>query len=289
MADNVSREDPVLVRPYVKAVAEAEKAPDEVPETWPEEALRPEEGDTVVQEAVEDGPAAPPAKPKRDLTRVAILAGGVALALGVTGYLIFGPAADPALPQPGAVLPAMPGQPPLNPGQRASAAPSTAASVSASVSPSASVSATPSTSVSPLTPASDPPPSSAVPADPTLTPPATDRTGSVTAASGRCLMLGGLLGTSGSPVQVSGCASVPYQSFTLAADGTLRVNGRCAQGGDDGTVRVSGCDGDSAQWRAGGDGTLVTDGGCLTDPGRSGATTTVSACSGASSQSWTLP
>ena len=289
MADNVSREDPVLVRPYVKAVAEAEKAPDEVPETWPEEAALPEEGDTLVQPAVVDEPAAPPKK-RRDL-RIAILAGGAALALGVAGYLIFAPAADPDLPQPGTVLPAMPGQPPLSPGQRPSVAPTTPkAEASASVTP--SVSTTPATTPpNSSAPTSAAPPSSQAPADPTRTPPAADRTGSVTAASGRCLMLGGLLGTSGSPVQVSGCASVPYQSFTLAADGTLRVNGRCAQADGDGTVRVTGCDdaGDAAQWRAGNGGTLRSSNGCLTDPGRSGATTTVSACSGASSQSWTLP
>ncbi|MCO8271441.1 ricin-type beta-trefoil lectin domain protein [Actinoplanes sp. TRM 88003] len=299
MAEDEKREDPVLVRPYVKAVAEAERAPDEQAETWPATADEPREADTLVQPAVEDEPPAP-AKPRltmHPLARAGIFVGGVAVALGVVGYLIFGPAADPALPQPGVALPAAPGQAPLD--QPPSAGPSAAkasVSASASVSAGASVSASPSASfqsLAPLVPSgSVPPPTSAAPptTEPTLGPPAADRTGQVTAASGRCLALGSLFGSNGSPVNVSGCMSVAYQSFTLATDGTLRVNNKCAQSTGDGTVRVTDCgDGASSQWRAGDNGTLINGGGCLTDPGRSGATTTVSACSGGSSQSWTLP
>ena len=55
MAENEARrEDPVLVRPYVKAVAEAERAPDEEAETWPESADLPVEADTLVQPKVSD-------------------------------------------------------------------------------------------------------------------------------------------------------------------------------------------------------------------------------------------
>lgn len=298
MAENdVRDEDPVLVRPYVKAVAEAERAPDEQPEKWPETADLPMDADTLVQPAVEDEPPTGSGKPRltlHPLARFGIFAGGAALALGVVGYLIFGPAADPELPRPGTALPAIPGQAPLE--QRVqSAGPGATPSASASASASASVSASPSPSLSSsfqtLTPSSAPPAS--VPADePTLAPPASDRTGAITAASGRCLALGSLFGSNGSPVQVNGCMSVTYQSFTLATDGTLRVAGKCAQSTGDGTVRVTGCgDGASSQWRAGDDGTLINSagGGCLTDPGRAGAATTVSACSGESSQSWTLP
>ncbi|MDY7083873.1 MAG: RICIN domain-containing protein [Actinomycetota bacterium] len=298
MAENdVRGEDPVLVRPYVKAVAEAERAPDEEPEKWPETADLPMDADTLVQPAVEDEPPAEPRKTRltlHPLARLGIFTGGAALALGVVGYLIFGPAADPELPRPGTALPAIPGQAPLEQ-QVQSVGPGATASASASASPSASASAsasaTPSSSFQTLTPSSAPP-SSAPATEPTLAPPASDRTGAVTAASGRCLALGSLFGSNGSPVQVSGCMSVAYQSFTLATDGTLRVAGKCAQSTGDGTVRVTGCgDGASSQWRAGGDGTLINSasGGCLTDPGRAGATTTVSACSGESSQSWTLP
>ncbi|MGK5681709.1 ricin-type beta-trefoil lectin domain protein [Actinoplanes sp. URMC 104] len=304
------KDDPVLVRPYVKAVAEAEQAPDEkAAETWPEPAAPPEDGSaTLEQPAVTPEPPAeqptPPRTGLHPLARLGIFSGGVALALGVVGYLIFGPASEPGALRPGAALPAAPGQAPLGPlqsGAAASGQPSATGSVSPSTSASASLSASPSPSLSAASPdpslqtlvpavpsGSTPPPATA---DPTLAPPAADRTGSITAASGRCLARGGLLGVDGSPVNVAGCLSVPTQSFTLAADGTLRVSGRCAQASGDGAVRIAACgDSDAAQWRAGPGGTLVTaDGRCLTDPGRAGAATSVSGCSGADSQRWTLP
>lgn len=289
-----SREDPVLVRPYVKAVAEAEQPADEQPETWPEPAGRPaRENDTLVQPAVVDDPA--PVRKQRSglhpVARAGIFVGGAALALGVVGYLVLGPASDPGLPQPGVALPAAPGQAPLDP--VGSAAPSVTASKPAS--PSASPSASsPSPSASSLSPSpsvkTSAPVSSAPTTEPTLAPPASDRTGKITAASGRCLTRGGLFGGDGSPVTVSGCMSVSTQTFTLATDGTLRVSDKCAQAQGDGSVRVGGCgDGDAGQWRAGPDGTLVNSAGCLTDPGRSGGTATVTACSGAQSQNWSLP
>jgi hypothetical protein len=86
--------------------------------------------------------------------------------------------------------------------------------------------------------------------------------------------------------------NVPVQTFTLAKDGTLRVSDKCAQADGDGEVRIGGCgDGDSGQWRAGPDGTLINSagGGCLTDPGRVGGTAMVTACSGSQTQSWSLP
>lgn len=114
----------------------------------------------------------------------------------------------------------------------------------------------------------------------------------MTAASGRCLALGGLFAVDGSPVQVSACADVDYQHFTLATDGTLRVAGKCAEATGDATVRITGCgDEAAAQWRSGTTSSLVNQstGKCLTDPGSLGATTKVTACTGASDQSWSLP
>ncbi|WP_127503742.1 RICIN domain-containing protein [Actinoplanes solisilvae] len=289
-----SREDPVLVRPYVKAVAEAEQAPDEAPETWPEPAERPErESDTLVQPAVVDDPA-PARRPRsglHPLARAGIFVGGAALALGVVGYLVLGPASDPGLPQPGVALPAAPGQAPLDPISSAAASAKASKSASPSVSPSASSpSPSVSSSLSPSPSVKTSAPPSSAPADPTLAPPAADRTGKITAAGGRCLARGGIFGGDGSPVTVSGCMSVSAQTFTLATDGTLRVSDKCAQAQGDGSVRVGGCgDGDAGQWRAGPDGTLVNSAGCLTDPGRAGATATVTACSGAQTQSWSLP
>jgi hypothetical protein len=138
-------------------------------------------------------------------------------------------------------------------------------------------------------------PASATPTTgPTLAaPPAADRTGRVTSAGGRCLVLGGLLGIDGSPIQVMSCVGGSVQQFTLATDGTLRVAGHCAEATGDATVRSTGCGdaGAAGQWRAGPSGSLVnpSTGECLTDPGRSGATTSVAACTGGDSQRWSLP
>ncbi|WP_433301546.1 ricin-type beta-trefoil lectin domain protein [Actinoplanes sp. CA-030573] len=290
MTDDPSRPDPVLVRPYIKPVSGRP-------------ARDPSEAPTVVQPAVVDDtselpPVAEPPARRRGMLRplglrLLVLVGGVAVALAVAGWLIFHPAPDET--QPGAALP--PQEHRALPADAASSAAraSASASASASVSPSSSLSSSPSASVDPSAGVSAPSsPSGSLPPSATLAPPpAADRTGSVKAASGRCLALGGLLGIDGSPVQVSGCADLPAQRFTLASDGTLRVSGRCAEATGDGTVRIAGCDGagGSAQWRAGPASSLVNaaNGGCLSDPGRAGATTRVAGCSGGSDQSWALP
>jgi hypothetical protein len=96
----------------------------------------------------------------------------------------------------------------------------------------------------------------------------------------------------GSQVQTSGCSNVSYQRWTLASDGTLQVTDRCARVGDDATVRIDACDGEpAAQWRAGPDGSLVNPGTgrCLTDPGAVLRPVTVTGCTGAENQRWTLP
>ncbi|MET0423788.1 MAG: hypothetical protein ABW046_07940, partial [Actinoplanes sp.] len=238
---DTERKDPVLVRPYVKteitSVAGAEAA-----ETWPADAPLPDEADTLVQPVVPDEPPPPPPAPRSGMSlpvRLLVLVGGVALALAVGGYLIFGTGGETP-PVPGVALPQLPANAPT--GQAATSAPpsaSTSPSPSASASSSASASASPSLSasasaVAPVTPSAAP-----TSATPTLVPPpASDRTGSVTAASGRCLALGSLLGMDGSPIQVNSCAKIAYQEFTLATDGTLKVNGRCAQPADGGTIRV---------------------------------------------------
>ncbi|GAA3338074.1 hypothetical protein GCM10020358_16830 [Amorphoplanes nipponensis] len=96
-------------------------------------------------------------------------------------------------------------------------------------------------------------------------------------------------------IQVFTCNDTAAQRWTVAADGTLRVMGKCAVAADDGTVRITGCDGrPAAQWRAGGNGTLLqlATGDCLTDPGsgtRSGTGVRIEDCSGAERQRWQLP
>jgi hypothetical protein len=195
--------------------------------------------------------------------------GGVAAALAIAGYMIFVP--DDVAVQPSTALP-----------EYSAAAPGKPAPTSAHSSPSARHSRSPSASAS-----SSP---SASPSASTTS--ASDRTGAVTAASGRCLALGGLFGLDGSPILVNTCADVDAQHFTLATDGTLRVGGKCAQSTSDGTVRIAGCaDQAGGQWRAGASNSLVnpSTGQCLTDPGSAGATTRVSACTGADDQSWSLP
>ena len=274
----------------------------------------PADADTAVLPAVAEPPSPPP-PPARErpavpaAARIGILVLGVGLALGVAAWFVLGFGIDRDAPMPSTALPAVGGRVPLGPSAAVSAAPT--ASPSAPASSPTSVPATvagtlsPSPGVSPgasrqvLVPVvpsggTAPPPTTA-PAgepEPTPEPPAADRTGRITAASGRCLTRGGLLGIDGSPVQVAGCLGGSTQSFTLATDGTLRVSGRCAQAAGDGTVRIDDCgDAAGAQWRAGPDGTLINkaDDGCLTDPGRAGATATVAACTGSAEQTWSLP
>ncbi|MEU8818275.1 RICIN domain-containing protein [Actinoplanes sp. NPDC048796] len=302
MTDTPDREDPVLVRPYVStSVDTTEFTAVEDAEKWPEPG---DDASTVVQPTVEE-PAEEESKPPRrtdiPILRLAIFAGGALLAAGVAAFFVFGLGSGPELPQPGAALPAMPARAPIPDSSvaaasksaaaaSASASSSASASPSASASASASVSATPSIAVSgslqPLVPGATSP---AAPTSAPTTAPAVDRTGAITAASGRCLTRGGLFGIDGSPVNVAGCAGGDAQTFTLATDGTLHVDGKCATPGGDGTVRVGSCDG-AGSWRTGEGGSLIAaNGKCLTDPGRSGAATKVTECAGSAEQTWSLP
>ena len=280
--DDRERPESVLVRPYVGP------APDRP-------GRDPADAPTVIQPAVVDDPEPPPAaepEPRRGrgrrrgrglVMRLLILAGGVALALAVAGWLVFAP--QPHTTQPGAVLPQFTNTLPADPtAANAHRSASHSASPSASLSPSSTPSAGASLSLAPSQAVS--------PAATLAPPPAADRTGQVTAASGRCLALGGLLGVNGSPVQVTSCADLPAQSFTLATDGTLRVAGRCAEVTGDATVHIATCGtAPAAQWRSGPSNSLVNpaSGDCLTDPGQLGATARVTRCAASSAQRWTLP
>ncbi|NMO51884.1 ricin-type beta-trefoil lectin domain protein [Actinoplanes sp. TBRC 11911] len=293
--DATERTEPVLVRPYVKTNDDEPASA----ETWPAAYReKKEETDTVVQPVVvdEEPPAPVPSRRRpRLVLRLLALIVGVALA-GGAAYLVLGDndssGAQPAalLPRPDDVAPT--GDAPSAPGRTT---PSAKVSSSASASASASASIPASVPAAPPVSGSVAPPTqqttTTAPAAPGLDPPpAADRSGKVTAASGRCLMRGGLLGVDGSPVQVADCGLA--STFTLAADGTLRVSGRCAQITGDGTVRIDDCAGQaSAQWRGGPGDSLVNpaSGQCLTDPGRSGATAKAAACTGGSEQTWALP
>ncbi|UQU62269.1 ricin-type beta-trefoil lectin domain protein [Couchioplanes caeruleus] len=298
--DELQRQDPVLVRPYIRTEpgsTEPAAPVDRPEETWPETAMLPDEDPAPEEPAA--APAAAPPPPGRGISpmrqRLIVLGGVFVLALVAAAFVLLGTGGDdePPLPETQATLPA-----PGVTGSLGNAPASQRASASAGRTPRPSGTASARTESSSRPDAVPPaatvstPTSAAAPSATLAPPPAADRTGAVTAAGGRCLALGGLLGLDGSPVQVSGCSGVSYQSFTLATDGTLRVAGRCAQVTADAEVRTVRCDDrESAQWRAGPDSSLVNPatGQCLTDPGSAGGTATVSPCTGAASQSWTLP
>jgi hypothetical protein len=289
-------DEPVLVRPYVGTGSDetpeqpAEQPAAEESATWPAEAGLPgDEQPTAVQPAISvPPPPEPRGHPVHWGLRLLVLIIGVAVALGIAAYFILGGGSRDDARGPGASLPT------VNPAVPTGVAPSSAR-------PSASASRS-SSSPSPSASASSPVPPSAkqsptpAPAGrkPTLAPPpAGDRTGRISSAGGRCLTLGGLLGLDGSPIQAASCSGGTAQKFTLATDGTLRLADRCVTASGDGSARSGGCTGagDSAQWRSGPGGSLVNpaSGRCLTDPGTSGATSTVAACTGHDDQRWSLP
>jgi ricin-type beta-trefoil lectin protein len=288
--DVTERIDPVLVRPYVNTGPGEPSQPDDRPEDLPEDQQPEDEQPTAIQPAVVLPPLPEPAEAKSYAMhwalRLLVLVIGVAVALAIVAYFVRGTGShDDARRGPSASLPAVgPAAPIVGTEPSTSARPSVSASHSTSPSPSASLSRSPTVKRS----------VSRAPASATLAPPpASDRTGRVGAASGRCLALGGLLGIDGSPIETTSCSGGTSQKFTLTADGTLQVASRCAVTSDDGSVRSDGCGGagDGGQWRAGPNGSLVnpSSGLCLTDPGRSGATTQVATCTGDDSQRWALP
>jgi hypothetical protein len=290
--DVTERIDPVLVRPYVNTGPDEPAQSDDPSEDRPEDQPPEDEQPTAIQPAIVLPPLPEPAEPKSYAMhwalRLLVLVIGVAVALAIVAYFVRGAGShDDARRGPSASLPAVgPAAPIVGNEPSTSARPSVSASHSTSPSPSLSLSPSPTVKQS----VSQRPAG----ATPTLAPPpASDRTGRVGAASGRCLALGGLLGIDGSPIETASCSGGTSQKFTLTTDGTLQVASRCAVTSDDGSVRSDGCgsSGDGAQWRAGPNGSLVnpSSGLCLTDPGRSGATTRAATCTGDDSQRWTLP
>ena len=134
----------------------------------------------------------------------------------------------------------------------------------------------------------------ASPAVDQLVPPAVDRVGRIHGNGDLCLDLNGALAVDGTQIQVYTCNDTAAQRWTVAADGTLRIVGKCAAAADDGAVRLAGCDGRRAeQWRAGPEDGLVSlaTGDCLTDPSagaRSGTAVRVEDCSATEGQRWEL-
>lgn len=250
--------------------------------------------------AASDPAASDPAARNTALRRQRLLVlGGIGmLAVAVGGVLLVaGPPGDDDLPAPAPPAPpattvtGAPGAAPAASGTDRSLAPSSRGASRPAAAATGTAIATSPVPGAPARNASTGPAGGAP--GPTLAPPPDPaRTGPITAAGGRCLSLGGLLGLDGSPVQTAGCSGAGNQRWTSATDGTLRVSDRCARVSGDATVRIGGCDDEPvAQWRAGPGGSLVNPGTgrCLTDPGSPGATVTVTDCTGAAGQRWTLP
>jgi hypothetical protein len=114
----------------------------------------------------------------------------------------------------------------------------------------------------------------------------------ILSAAGDCLDLNGGVINDGHHIQVSACNGTSAQIWTLAADGTLRVKGVCAQETADATVRVIGCASDpSTQWRLGNNRSIVNvaSNHCLTVPQNNppvGHTLVGTACDGGVDQQW---
>jgi hypothetical protein len=121
------------------------------------------------------------------------------------------------------------------------------------------------------------------------------------ALDGKCLQDPGGKTASGTHVAIAACASGAAERWTVASDGTLRVNQRCL--GIAGTGSASGkqlqlvsCGNGNARqlWLQGTDGELVNppSGLCVTDPGASkknGAVPVTGTCQVKSAEQWTLP
>jgi Ricin-type beta-trefoil lectin domain/Putative Ig domain len=121
------------------------------------------------------------------------------------------------------------------------------------------------------------------------------------ALDGKCLLDPGNRTASGTHVQIGNCVSGATQRWTVVADGTIRVNGRCLDIAGSGSaagkqLQLTSCGNANPRqlWSQGTDGELINpaSGLCLTDPGSSrknGAVPTMGACHVRSYEQWTLP
>jgi hypothetical protein len=118
--------------------------------------------------------------------------------------------------------------------------------------------------------------------------------------AGKCLQDPGNRTANGTHVEIEPCASGSAERWTVAADNTIRANGRCltiaGSGASSGRQLVlAGCDGSPRQrWAQGTNGELANpaSGLCATDPGssrRSGTVPTMGGCRASSSEQWALP
>jgi predicted alpha-1,2-mannosidase len=106
--------------------------------------------------------------------------------------------------------------------------------------------------------------------------------------------------TTGSHIQIWACNGTAAQNWTVAANGTLQVEGGCMDVTSSGTangtlVQWYTCNGTGAQqWETGASNSLINpeSGKCLDDPGSTTAQGTqlqIYTCNGTNAQNWTLP
>jgi ricin-type beta-trefoil lectin protein len=297
--------DPLLVRPYLHADAGAGSG-DASTQTWPSATTR-EVRSQIALEGADDRTAILrlPEPPRRRQHRLLIVAAALALivlgagaaavaALRTDGH----PAASATLPEP--PVPALTGLVPTAAGPASSAAASSpvprrsarrSATAAATATSGKAASARPSVTGT----AAEDGKTVIAPGD-AVGPeqPATDRTGTIRGQNGLCLDLNGGVAIAFNHVQVTDCNGTAAQSWTLAADGTLRVQGMCALILGDDTVHIVGCDGrTTARWRTSGQ--LIINAAndkCLTDPAsgtKPGTAVTVTACNGRANERWSLP
>ena len=302
MTDRDEDADPLLVRPYIQNDP-GDPAPTTSAQTWPEAAT-----DTPAPDPVPTPPGtpAPIASHRAALSRrrpllllavalLLVLAGATAVVAAMLPESGPRTALPVDIPLPSVVVtePA-PTAPTATPPAATEATTATTPTRPTS-SPTASSPPSPAATTTAPSPSSAPARTTTRPPDAQLAPPPADRAGRIHGNGDVCLDLNGAVAFDGNHIQVFTCNDTSAQVWTVAADGTLRVVGKCAFAADDGAVRIAGCDGRrSAQWRTGDNGALVNLAreDCLTDPGtgtRSGTGVRIEDCSGADRQRWQLP
>jgi len=298
------QQDPLLVRPYLQPGADA-RAADRSTQTWPAATTREVRSHRALEGASDPTviiPIVPPEETRRRVPRrlLVVLAACAAVLLGVAaaGFAAMR-AARPAVTavQPDAPIPALTGLVPDSP----AASPTSAAPTTPTHKPSAhrSSAATGIGTRSTAKPSTTAPAGSvngraSSPSADLAPRPAGARTGTIRGQNGLCLDLNGGVPVAFNHIQVADCNGTPAQTWTLATDGTLRVQDMCALIVGDDTVHIITCDTrTTAQWRA--DGQLLinaADSECLTDPSggqQSGTAVTVATCGGSAGQRWSLP
>lgn len=308
--DNLGEErDPLLVRPYLLHDSGSTPA-DESSQTWPAATTREVPGQRAIRgidepTAVLALPAAPErrhARPvRRRLVLLSVVGAVVALVVGVAGLTALRTSTPPVSALPAEPLPAATGPQPSSAEASGSngdvtttteATPTNRAGGGRATSATRGSGTAPATKASPTAGSGQATVKPAVPGGQEEATPASARTGAIRGQNGLCL--DGSVPFDRDHVQVSRCDGSGAQTFTLASDGTLRVDGKCAEVDGDSTVQTDDCGSrGTAKWRT--DGQLLINaesGRCLTDPFggvRIGSRVMVLPCGGSARQRWSLP